>query len=213
MASDRCPVGAYGGLVFDVGQVLAALGAPRHTLAQGLPELPAEPGLYAIYGDAAAWAHLRLAPPRPETALYVGKAEDSLRSRDLDCHFDDGRTGSSTVRRSFAALLREQLMLSAIPRNPVKPGYFANYGLAPSDDAKLTSWMRQRLQIAVWVSNGTAPLTEVERAVIQQLNPPLNIAGVRRADRALLQEVRKTMADQARAWRPPSEASRTDAGP
>ncbi len=190
--------------MFEVEQALAALDAPRHALALGLPELPAESGLYAIYGDAAAWAHLRLVPPHPEAALYVGKAEDSLRSRDLDCHFGDGRTGSSTVRRSFAALLREQLMLSAIPRNPVKPGYFANYGLAPSDDAKLTSWMRQRLQIAVWVSNGTRSLTQVERAVIQELNPPLNIAGVRRADRALLQVARKIMADQARAWRPPS---------
>ncbi len=86
----------------------------------------------------------------------------------------------------------------------MKPGYFANYGLAPSDDAKLTSWMRQRLQIAVWVPNGTRSLTKVERAVIQKINPPLNIAGVRRADRALLQEARKIMADQARAWRPPS---------
>lgn len=189
--------------MFDVGQVLAALDGPRHTLALALPELPAEPGVYAIYGDAAAWAHLRLAPSRPEAALYVGKAEDSLRSRDLDCHFGDGRTGSSTVRRSFAALLREQLMLSAVPRNPAKPGYFANYGLAPTDDAKLTSWMRQRLQIAVWVSKGPWSLAKAELAVIQQLNPPLNIAGVRRADRRLVREARKVMADQARAWRPP----------
>jgi hypothetical protein len=197
-------VTTYLGVVSDVGQVLAALHTPRHTLAGVLPELPPKPGLYAIYGVEAAWVQLRLGEPRPEAALYVGKAEDSLLARDLDYHFGDGRTGSSTVRRSFAALLREQLMLSAIPRNPTKPGHFANYGLAPTDDAKLTAWMRRHLQIAVWPWNGTRSLADIERAILQQLNPPLNIAGVRHDHRAALQAARKIMADQARAWRPPS---------
>lgn len=190
--------------MIDIEQMLAALDAPRHTLRDVLPKLPSKPGLYAIYGDEVAWAQLRLGKPRPNAALYVGKAEGSLLSRDLDYHFGDGRTGSSTVRRSFAALLRERLSLSAMPRNPSKPGYFANYGLAPSDDAKLTAWMRERLQVAVWPRSGTVPLEDIERAVLQQLNPPLNITGVQHAHRASLQAARKIMADQARAWRPPS---------
>ncbi len=144
--------------MIDIEQVLAALDAPRHTLRDVPPKLPAKPGWYAIYGDDAAWARLRLGKPRPDIALYVGKAEDSLLSRDLDDHVGNGRTGSSTVRRSFAALLREPLSLSAMPRNPAKPGYFANYGLAPSDDAKLTAWMREHLEVAVWQHNGGVPL-------------------------------------------------------
>lgn len=188
----------------DAAQVLAALDAPRHALRDVLPSLPPKPGLYAIYGDEAAWSQLRLSTPRRSDALYVGKAEDSLLARDLDTHFGNGRTGSSTVRRSFAALLREQLSLSAMPRNPEKPGYFANYGLGPDDDAKLTAWMRARLQVAVWERSGAVPLADTERAVLQHLNPPLNIAGVQHANRLSLQAARKVMADQARAWRAPS---------
>lgn len=185
-------------------QVLAALDAPRHTLRDSLPELPPKPGLYAIYGDEVAWTQLGLGGPRVEAALYVGKAEESLLSRDLVYHFGDGRTGSSTVRRSFAALLRVRLSLAGIPRNPAKPGYFANFGLGPSDDAKLTAWMRERLEIAVWTHSGTGLLKDIERAAIRQLNPPLNLAGVKHAHRASLQAARKVMADQARAWRPPA---------
>lgn len=186
----------------EIETVLLALDRPRHALRDVTPELPAKPGLYAIYGDDVAWVDLRIGQAPQGLPLYVGKAEDSLLSRDLDCHFGDGRTGSSTVRRSFAALLRERLVLSAIPRNPSKPGYFANYGLAPADDAKLTAWMREHLEIAVWPWDNTDPLVDMERIVLQRLNPPLNIAGVRHAHRASLQAARRLMADQARAWRP-----------
>lgn len=195
---------AYGCRVVDIAAVLTALDGPRHSLREVLPKLPAKPGLYAIYGDDVAWGDLGIARSQPGLALYVGKAEDSLIARDLDCHFGNGRTGSSTVRRSFAALLRARLVLSAIPRNPSKPGYFANYGLAAADDAKLTAWMRQHLEIAVWPWDNTDPLVDIERVVLQRLNPPLNIAGVRHAHRASLQAARRLMADQARAWQPSS---------
>jgi hypothetical protein len=82
--------------------------------------------------------------------LYVGKAEDSLASRDLKTHFGDGRTGQSTVRRSFAALLHDTLGLPGFPRNIDTPAYFSNYGLSASDDATLTTWMREHLRLAVW---------------------------------------------------------------
>ncbi len=185
--------------VVEIPTVLSTLHGRRHGLREVLPELPPKPGLYAIYGDEVAWSELELGEPHSELALYVGKAEDSLVSRDLDCHFVDGRTGSSTVRRSFAALLRVRRTLSAIPRNPKKPGYFANYGLTPANDAKLTAWMRQRLEIAVWPWDGTEPPAPIERTILQRLTPPLNIAGVRHPHRALLKAKRQVMADQARA--------------
>jgi hypothetical protein len=54
------------------------------------------------------------------------------------------------VRRSFAALLHDELGLRGIPRNTAKPGYYSNYGLSAAHDAVLTRWMRERLMLAVW---------------------------------------------------------------
>ncbi|MDF9278865.1 hypothetical protein P4U43_13830, partial [Arthrobacter sp. EH-1B-1] len=139
------------------------------------------PGLYAIYGNAEAWAGLGL-DPQPGTALYVGKSEDDLVRRELDTHFaadptKKPRTGSSTVRRSFAALLRDALDLHAVPRNPDKPGHFSNYGLTPDGDARLTTWMHQHLSLTVWERPAwvAQPLVEVEAAIIHRWMPPLNI--------------------------------------
>lgn len=55
------------------------------------------------------------------------------------------KTGSSTLRRSFAALLAPSLGFRAIPRNVEKPGHFPNYALRSDDDLRLTAWMRKHL--------------------------------------------------------------------
>jgi transcriptional activator/GIY-YIG catalytic domain-containing protein len=109
----------------------------RRALAEASPLasadaiVPARAGLYAIYGERDAWRKLGLGMPPDGRPLYIGKAEDSLVSRDLKTHFGHGRTGQSTLRRSFAALLHDELGLRGVPRNTAKPGYYPNYGLWP----------------------------------------------------------------------------------
>ena len=49
--------------------------------------------------------------PAPD-AFGLVKAERSLASRDIRTHFESGKTGSSTLRRSLAALLGDHLKLS-----------------------------------------------------------------------------------------------------
>ena len=186
----------------ELSVVLAALTAPRFTLRPSLPALPPKPGLYAIYGDDRSWEELRLGASQTGLPLYVGKAEDSVVKSDLKTHFEDGRTGSSTVRRSFAALLRATLSLSGRPRNLAKPGYFSNYGLSAADDAKLTQWMRDRLELAVWPADGERPLVVVEDEVLRHWNPPINLTGVTHRWRSIIQAARKVMADEARSWSP-----------
>ncbi|MBV1780834.1 hypothetical protein KRR55_17100 [Paeniglutamicibacter sp. ABSL32-1] len=164
-----------------IATILDALSGERWPVDQAKAHVRPVPGLYAIYGDSKAWVDLGFVP-RPGTALYVGKSESSLADRELNTHFAAGRTGkaqtgSSTVRRSFAALLRATLDLHAVPRNMDKPGYFSHYGLTPSGDARLTAWMHKHLTLAVWEQTAqlTHPLIEIETAVIRHWIPPINI--------------------------------------
>jgi hypothetical protein len=135
----------------------------------------------------------------------VGKSEDDLVTRDLKTHFaiergDRSTTGSSTVRRSFAALLREPLELSGVPRNKSKPGHFSNYALEDYADGRLTDWMHKYLTIAVWPKPAGLglTLTEVEKRVLQRWGPPLNLTHVP-APLQQLRSARAVMAAEARA--------------
>lgn len=177
---------------------LAVSGTP--TIADAEADVPDLPGLYAIHGDAAIWRELGLGDPPDDRPLYVGKSESSLAARDIRTHFGDGRTGSSTVRRSFAALLRERLALSALPRNPQKPERFANYALSPADDAKLTRWMREHLRLAVWPRAGSAPLEQIEREVLRRWLPPLNLKDCATRWQPTVKAARAVMAAEAKAW-------------
>ena len=154
---------------------------------------------YAIQGDDNVWGSLGLGAPVIGLPLYVGKSEDNLADRDLKTHFGNGRTGSSTVRRSFAALLRDELQLSAIPRNTAKPGHFSNYGLSAAHDAVLTNWMRSKLEISFWIYDRSHPLATIESEVLQHLHPPLNIQGVAHNWKARVMAERAVMATQARS--------------
>jgi len=114
---------------------LSALRQPG--VAPAAANVPACPGLYALRADATVWTALGLGSPPDERPLYVGKAEQSLQSRDVRTHFRSGRTGSSTVRRSLAALLKAPLQLSACPRTRAKPDGSASFGLEPESDDRL----------------------------------------------------------------------------
>lgn len=184
-----------------IDDAAAGLQGERWLIAEAEDNVPSVPGLYAVYGDADGWRDLALASDVPlESPLYVGKAEDSFVSRDLRTHFASGRTGQSTVRRSFAALLHESLDLHGVPRNTEKPGRFANFGLSPDEDARLTSWMWQHLSLVVWPTTGAAPLIDLERAVVRRLDPPLNIEHLPRSSRLQVSSARRAMADEARLW-------------
>ena len=187
-------------VVVGVEQALSALTSPGRSIDEAERMLASAPGLYAIHADASGWEQLGLGLPPDARPLYVGKAEESLIARDIRTHFADGRTGQSTLRRSFAALLRERLSLAAIPRNPAKPERFANYGLQQDGESRLTRWMRSNLRLAGWMRHGDAPLLRVEQALLLKWEPPLNLKDVTTPWTRELRAARRLMADEARQW-------------
>jgi hypothetical protein len=182
-----------------VQQAARDLWRPRMRISTAERRVPSEAGLYAIYASREVWRELGLGRRPDGRPLYVGKAEESLAGRDVNQHFADGKTGSSTLRRSLATLLRSRLKLRAIPRNPDRPADFDRFGLSTTHDARLTAWMRTHLWIAVWVAPELTRLKSMEDDLKFTWLPPLNLdngSGWQepiRAGRAL-------MADQARRW-------------
>jgi hypothetical protein len=166
--------------------------------------VPPKPGLYAIYAPVKVAANLGLIVTNG-TPLYVGKAERSLAGRDLGTHFATNRTraartGGSTVRRSFAALLRDELALQAVPRNANNPDGSANYALTPEGDDRLTDWMHDNLSLAVWPAPQPlpVPLRGIEKAVIWRWAPPINLTDVPQPN-AYLRALRAEMTNESRA--------------
>jgi hypothetical protein len=166
----------------------ASLAGTKYALTGAVPD---EPGLYALYGSADVWTTLGLGQAPPGAALYVG----------LETDFRSGRTGQSTVRQSFAALLRDHLELRGIPRNQTKPERFDQYALSDEGEAKLTDWMNANLQIAVWAKPADCTnLGTIEVAVLKRWSPPLNLRDTRSTWGARVSAARKAMASDARTW-------------
>lgn len=184
-----------------IAAALGSLAGARHGYTVAVEVVPNGAGLYAFFGDGPAWSSLGLTPVFDDQPLYVGKAERSLNGRDVRTHFAAGKTGSSTVRRSLAALLAGELALVPIPRNVAKPDGSANFALDPASEARLSDWMQQRLSLATWVKLEGESLDIIETEVVRQLRPPLNLDKVGEP-RERLRAARKRLADVARAWQP-----------
>jgi len=185
--------------------------ANAHEVDRVAMSVPPRPGLYAIHAAPAVWQELGLGVPSDLRPLYVGKSESNLAGRDVRDHFGfttpnrtTSITGYSTVRRSFAALLRDSHGFQGVPRNPGRPSNFANYGLSKEHDELLSSWMRKQLRLAAWPKppSCTQPLKEIERIILHQLLPPLNIDAVVTPWKPQLDATRLVLRTQARLSSP-----------
>lgn len=213
---DPVDVGVSGGPIdtwveAELAAAIAALTAPRHDVAELMAsaDVGREPGaeldslgLYALYASAATWRHLGLGKPPDDRPLYVGKAEDSLVTRDLRTHFVTGATGRSSPRRSFAALLVDDLALVPMPRRPdnPEPAKWTHYSLEPDGDERLTGWMLKHLKLAAWPSRAVSPLGAMERAVTQHWRPPLNLTSVQQLWCGQVRAARAALARAAEDW-------------
>lgn len=142
--------------------------------------VPDAPGLYAVYAKDVSRVRRELGPEVPvgeDGLLYVGKAERSLAARDVRQHFGTGRTGRSTVRRTFAALLEHSALLWPVPRAGGRPSSKspATFDLSERSEEALTQWMVDHLALRVWVPEVPVALGDIEKRVITAWRPPLNL--------------------------------------
>ena len=108
--------------------------------------------------------------------IYVGKTEKSQKSRDANTHFKSGKTGSSTLRRSVGAILRNKRDLKPIPRsqNEIK---MRDFKFIEESEKKLTKWMIENLSLSFYeVTEGKKYLKLLENRLIELLTPILNIS-------------------------------------
>lgn len=189
-----------------VRDAIAALQRPGVRISKLDAEQTSHPGLYAFYSSVVIWKHLGLDKPPDRRPLYVGKAESTLASRDVEGHFDmrkrraQSPTGSSTLRRSLAALLAPTRGYRGMPRNPANPGHFSNFGLSIDHDDDLSAWMRGRLRLALWPHDVVADLDTIETHILRELLPPLNLDKVITPWRGQVKAARRVLATEASAW-------------
>ncbi len=167
----------------------AQLQAGRDTVAN-IPDR-AEPGVYAIFARERDCLPSISIPP--SELVYIGLSGD-LAQRN---HFKAKHSGFHSPRRSFGAILKDQLQLQAIPRGSgrSKTNYRC-YRFSDEDEQKLTDWMRANLEYAVCPYSGD--IDALEANLIEGLEPPLNLTNWANPQKRHIQALRAACADEAK---------------
>lgn len=176
----------------DALLALTAEGGATH--ADFIAAAPAGAGVYGVVVDDDGARQLGVDTRGTEGLVYVGVAERSLRDRGVRAHFQSGRTPDSTLRRSLAALLVDELGLAAVPRSPGVAS--ARLVLTSDSEDELTAWMQQHLRLRAWEAPAGASAVEVEREIVRELTPALNLYGVDQPWQHL-RDRRRAVTDQA----------------
>jgi hypothetical protein len=136
-----------------------------------------QPGIYAFFFYGKKFP-IEGHTPRQGEIIYIGKTESSQQKRDADTHFATGKTGSSTVRKSFGSLLIDTLKLKPEPRSQsdIDAGRTFHFKFDHSSEERLTSWMKENLGLSFYEYKGNVKDIELlETRLIQEVVPVINI--------------------------------------
>lgn len=135
------------------------------------------PGVYALFFHGKGFPLDNFSPQNHEI-IYLGKTESSQLARDKNTHFTSGKTGSSTLRRSFGSMLRTQYDLQPIPRGEadILKQRTSHFKFNDHSEELLSNWMRDNLSLSFYAfKEGPAALDELETYLIKLVKPILNI--------------------------------------
>jgi hypothetical protein len=160
-----------------------------------------EPGIYAFFFTGKDFPIANCNPQKDEI-IYIGKTESSQASRDEKTHFTSGKTGSSTIRRSLGALLKDELSLVPIPRNDkdFDAGRKSFFKFDEPSEDKLTTWMKDNLALSFYeYDQPPSEIDVLETELIAEAKPLLNIDSKNpdNPHAQFIKEARKACADEA----------------
>jgi hypothetical protein len=180
------PVGAPGpDLAAEIDRAIVALADAKPLSAVDFPWGRTDlqrPGLYAWWVDRPGAEDLGMSASGDRTLVYVGQAGATrwpsgtrsgatLFSR-ISSQYLGGRISSSTLRQTFAALLRDRLDLQL-----AAPG-----ALTTDSERRLSRWMTDRLAATLWPTAHADHLRDIEHGVITRFDAPLNLVGAAPTD-------------------------------
>jgi hypothetical protein len=169
--------------------VLATLLNHRYRPSEIPPVVAA--GVYALFlTDPVALPALTVPT---SGALYVGMAELSLKDRN---HFVHGDSGFSSPRRSLGSLLKDELRLTAIRRGTGSSlRNIAKFRFPDDGEQRLSAWMDRYLRYSL--ARVSSDVRAVERRLIGELKPPLNLTHWPNPQAAHLRSLRRACRDEA----------------
>jgi hypothetical protein len=155
-------------------------------------------GIYVLYlNQATSLPGIQVAPGG---TLYVGMTEDDIGAR---YHFGHKDSSFSSPRRSLGAILKNDLGLRAIPRSLNRSRKdMLNYRFANGGEERLTEWMLSLLEYSVAQIN--RDISDVEKQLIQCLEPPLNLTLWINWQCGLVIRLRRICAEEAAGVKIPS---------
>lgn len=149
-------------------------------------------GIYAVFARRLDCLGDIVIPP--SQVVYVGKARN-LKQRN---HFNAKHSGFHSPRRTFGAILREELALNPIPRsNGRSESNYKNFRFDEVGETRLTEWMRENLDYAFYPYEGD--ISELERSVIFRSEPPCNLTEWKNPQKQKIQRLRVVCANDAKS--------------
>jgi hypothetical protein len=133
------------------------------------PELGASPGIYGWHGDEVATELvINALGPVGAGPLYLGRTSRAMNKRIIRDHMRN--TKVSTLRRSLAAILWDELDLRCPAPNTIDP----------VSESRLTLWMIEHLSVTAIPIGELSNIPMIEADVLEHLDPPLNLNKVGR---------------------------------
>lgn len=157
-------------------EIISHLKKEKQNYSQ-IKEFSKLPGIYAIFFSTSYFPFKEITPEKDEI-IYIGKTESSQEKRDAKTHFKNGKTGSSTVRKSIGAMLRETYKLKPIQRNDsdYEKGRFSHFKFDENSEEKISNWMKSNLALSFYeYPKSKEKIENLEKQLIKRLIPVLNI--------------------------------------